>query len=335
MFVRLIAVGMLALAAGHSLPAAAVGLDMPVRASLQHLPLRTLLTRVGSSTGTLLVLDRQIDPTQPVSLTARGEPLHEVLKKIADLAAVDVAVLDSSVWLVPLGEAGRYEEADRLRQTMLARLPKFSRTALSHQATWQWDAGTTPHALVNELIADASQHQLTLSLPDLNTAIPHDHLPAASLPPLTLAERFELVAMQYGRRIEWSPSRRGQQVTGRLVPLPAASTTRSPRPAGRPTIRQPRQPVATVQPLFTLRATAPLATLIDTVASQFNLEPAIDREALRRQGINPQTIVQLEVTDANRDELLTAIVSPLDLTWSISGTRLTVTTGPATETVRP
>lgn len=335
MFVRLIAVGMLALAAGHSLPAAAVGLDMPVRASLQHLPLRTLLTRVGSSTGTLLVLDRQIDPTQPVSLTARGETLHEVLKKIADLAAVDVAVLDSSVWLVPLGEAGRYEEADRLRQTMLARLPKFSRTALSHQATWQWDAGTTPHALVNELIADASQHQLTLSLPDLNAAIPHDHLPAASLPPLTLAERFELVAMQYGRRIEWSPSRRGQQVTGRLVPLPAASTTRTPRPAGHPTTRQPRQPVATAQPLFTLRATAPLATLIDTVASQFNLEPAIDREALRRQGIDPQTIVQLEVTDANRDELLTAIVSPLDLTWSISGTRLTITTGPATETVRP
>jgi len=141
--------------------------------------------------------------------------------------------------------------------------------------------------------------------------------------------------MQYGRRIEWSPSRRRQQVTGRLVPLPAASTTRSPRPAGRPTTRQPRQPVATAQPLFTLRATAPLATLIDTVASQFNLEPAIDREALRRQGIDPQTIVQLEVTDANRDELLTAIVSPLDLTWSISGTRLTITTGPATETVRP
>ena len=119
------------------------------------------------------------------------------------------------------------------------------------------------------------------------------------------------------------------------IPANGASRWRGGTRSLPPTTRQPRQPVATAQPLFTLRATAPLATLIDTVASQFNLEPAIDREALRRQGIDPQTIVRLEATDANRDELLTAIVSPLDLTWSISGTRLTITTRQGTDAASP
>ena len=336
MFARLlVALSLFAMVGGYPLSAAAVRLDAPVRASFQGLPLRLLLSRLGGSTGTLLVLARQIDPTQPVSLTARGEPLHAVLTEIAALTSTEVAILDSSVWLVPPGEAARYEAADRLRHRTLTRLPASSQTALAHQATWQWAAGATPQELIDELIARAGQQQLTISLPTLAAAIPHDHLPAMSLPALPLAEQFDFVAMLYGRRIEWSQSRHGQQLTGRFLPFPSGSQTESNRPAHTAVARQPQQQAAAAQPLFTLRAAAPLAALIDTVASQFNLEPAIDREALRRQGIDPQTVVRLEVTDANRDELLDAIVSPLNLTWSISDTRLTITTRQGTDAASP
>ena len=337
MFARsFVAVCFLITASGYPLPALAVSLDVPVRASFERLPLRVLLSRLGDSTGTLLVLNRQIDPNQPVSLAARGEPLHAVLDEIATLVSADVATLAESAWLVPPGEATRYEATDQLRQNRLAHLPKYIQKTLLKEAKLQWAAGVTPRELINELIAEAKQHHLTISLPELHAAIPHDHLPAASLPPLTLAERFDLVAMQYGHRVDWSRSHRGQQVAGRLLPLPDASAaipTRT-RPVG-PSTAQRHQPAAANRRRFTLRAAAPLTNLIDTVAAQYNLEPAIDITALRQQGVDPQSIVRLEVTDADRDELLTAIVSPLKLTWSIRGTRLIVTTPPAGYGIKP
>lgn len=340
MFARsLVTLGLLLAANACAPHASAVSLDVPVRASFQHMPLRVLLTRLGKSTGTPLVLDRQIDPNQPITVTARGEPLHDVLNEIGHLIPAEVATLDASVWLVPPGEAERYEAADQLRQSGLARLPDYIQTAFSQREKLDWEAGATPLELMDQLMSEARQRHLFIKLLGVDEVIPHDHLPTSSLPAMTLAERFDVVAMQYGFRVDWSRSRNKQQITGRLLPLSAplaTNTARVPRRSTVPsTTRRNHRPAAGDEPRFTLRAAAPLTNLIHTVASQFNLTPVIDTTALRQRGIDPQTIVRLEVTDADRDELLAAIVSPLGLTWSITGTTLTVTTQPASNKVRP
>ena len=62
-----------------------------------------------------------------------------------------------------------------------------------------------------------------------------------------------------------------------------------------------------------------------------NLKLDLDRESLVRRGIAPGEIVRATVTDAARDELLDAILGPLDLDWSISGDTLRVFAEPRPE----
>jgi hypothetical protein len=312
----------------------AAPLDEPVQATFQRLPLRTLLERLQATTGVPLILARQIDPTQPVSLDCRGEPLRNAVERLAGTVDAELAILESSAWLVPAGSASRFTAADQLRQQSVRRLPPSGRRQLAATAVWSWPAGATPATLLTELVAAATANGQPLRFSGLETEIPHDHLAAGSLPALSLAERFDLVAMQYGLRVDWQADGGPPgQLRGRLVPLPEA--TDSP-PGVAAATRRPRRPDTRRLPpanpansRYTLRVAAPFDELLAAVAKQLQLTATIDRPALRRQGIDPREIVRLEVANVDRDGLLDAIVSPLHLRWKIDKDSLTVTTAPA------
>ena len=298
--------------------------DQPVQATFQQLPLRMLAERLQLATGVPVVVDRRLNPTQRVSLDCGGEPLTVAAAALAAKIDAEVAELEASVWLVPRGEAGRFTAADAERRQTVRRLPPGTRRRLERTASWSWPAGATPVDLLRELAA-ANTTGVRLRVAEMSGKIPHDHLAAASLPPLSLAERFDLIAMQYGLRVVWKPPAAGR-VEGELSPLPPPGTTvagteNSPSRPRRPGSRPP----ATGSSRFTLRVAAPFSELLTAVAQQLKLTPAIDREALRRQGIDPLEIIRLEVADVDRDGLLDAIVAPLGLSWRIDGTTLTVT----------
>jgi len=312
----------------------AAPLDEPVQATFQRLPLRTLLERLQATTGVPLMLDRQIDPTQPVSLDCRGEPLRNAVERLAGTVGAELAILESSAWLVPAGSASRFTAADQLRRQTVRRLPPSGRRQLAATTVWSWPAGATPATLLTELVAAANANGQPLSFSGLATEIPHDHLPAGSLPALSLAERFDLLAMQYGLRVDWqadgAPS---GQLRGRLVPLPKATdnppvVAAAKRRPQRPDTRR-RPPGNPANSRYTLRVAAPFDELLAAVAKQLQLTATIDRPALRRRGIDPREIVRLEVADVDRDGLLDAIVSPLHLRWTIDDNTLTVTAAPA------
>jgi hypothetical protein len=50
-------------------------------------------------------------------------------------------------------------------------------------------------------------------------------------------------------------------------------------------------------------------------------------ESFKARSINAQEIIRLEIKDANREQLLDAIVKPLGLTWSIDNKTLYITAG--------
>ncbi len=311
----------------------AAPLDQPIQATFKQLPLRTLVARLQAATGVPLILDRRLDPTQRVSLDCRGEPLAAAVGRLAETVDAELAVLESSAWLVPAGEAGRITAAARLQQQTLRRLPLGVRRRLEAKAAWSWPAGATPAELLEELVAAATASGLPLTLTGLAQTIPHDHLAANSLPPLSLVDRFGLISMQYGRRIDWQGTGRGQaRLQGTLVPLPEASAARPAPVAARAPPRQPaassRQPADPATSRYTLRVAAPFAELLAAVAKQLGLAAQIDRPALRRRGIDPREIIRLEVADVDRDGLLDAIVAPLNLTWAIEDDMLTVTVAP-------
>lgn len=299
------------------------GLDAEVRASWTALPLRAWAERAGEIAGMPVILDRRIDPDTPVTLDCRGEPLRDVLDRVAAAANARVDVLRSSVRIVPRQLAGLAENAERAREELMTRLPQARRRAAAARRGWTWPAAARPRDL---LAAAAGEAGLEIAGLD---GVPHDHFPAAALPPLSLAERFDLVLAHFDRRLDWHADP-AAAAAATVVPIDSApqvaskpsSPSRPPASDSRPPPRRP--PAGTSRDVFTLRLEAPLDQALAAVAGRLGLTLDLDAESLRARGIAPGEIVRAEVRNASRDELLRAILEPLALEWRIDGQTLRV-----------
>lgn len=298
--------------------ARAVDLDRPVTATWSGVALRDWAERAGNLAGMPVVVDPRLDPETSIALEAHGEPLRDLLDRAAFAAGGELACLRSTVRLVPPTRATRLERAETDRERRLAALPARQRTVLATRRPWAWQQAARPRDLVAAAAAEAG---VMLTGTD---EVPHDHLPALSLPPLSLAERLDLVLAGYDLRVEWSPG------AGRIVPLTsglpdgdAADTDQKARPV--PPVRggkKPPRPAAATT--FSLEVAAPLEQVLATIAARLGCELAIDQESLRRRGIAAGEIVRARVQDATRDQLLDALLAPLGLSWAIDGGRLRV-----------
>ena len=282
-----------------------------------------------------MILDRRLDPDTPVTLDAREAPLVDVLGQIATPLGASCAVLPTSIRIVPGRAAVRLVASDAERSRTISALPPAPRRLAGRRAPWSWEDGARPRDLLEAIAAEAG-----IDLAGLDD-IPHDHLAAADLPALPLAERLDLLLAQFDRRIDWETARgRSARVEVEIVPLPpeiaggeAAVVVGAPS-GGRAVVPPPRagnsrRPPAAGMPTWTLDVAAPLDQLLATVAKRMELELALDRDGLRRKGIAAAEIVRLSVKDVDRDTLLDRIVAPLELAWTIEGHTLRV--GPKTD----
>lgn len=293
------------------------GLDAPVQATWTRLPLRQWAERASTVVGKPVILDRRIDPDLPVTLTAAGESWRDLLTTVAVAAGATAEELAGSVRIVPAAAAGKASRADRDRELRVAALPAGPRAAVAARRPWRWAAGARPGELVAGAAAEAGVELAGLD------AIPHDHFPAADLPPLSLAERLDLVLAHFDRRVIWTAAR--GRAAGRIISidaeiLPAAVAAAADRPVRRGPSRR------TVEPLdeFTLRLEAPLDQALAAICGRLGLELELDAAALAAHGIAPGEIVRASVEEASRDELLGAVLQPVGLTWKIDGKRLLV-----------
>ena len=295
----------------------AAGLDTPVHASWTRLPLRQWTERASSLAGRPVVLDRRIDPEIPVTLAASGAALRQVIDEVAARAGAVAEELAGSLRLVPEAAAGRATRAERDRERRVAALPGTPRAKLSARRAWRWPAGSRPRDLVANAAAEARLEVAGLE------DIPHDHFPAADLPPLSLAERLDLVLAHFDRRVLWEAAPGGAR--GRIVAIDAdiapeaAQPDRGPRPAPRPGRR-----AAAVRDEFTLRLEAPLDQALAAICDRLGLVLELDAASLAARGIAPGEIVRATVEKASRDELLAAVLQPLGLAWKIEDDRLRV-----------
>ena len=206
-------------------------LNRPIHATFQGIPLARLISQLSTSSNGIVVLDRQIDPTQHVTLTCQGEDLLSVLLNLADETGTELAVLESSAWLVPIGKANSLEAADDERKAALQKLPAHTRRPLSIKQALQWQAGQKPTVLIEKLLARTKTDNLAVTPDDLSTVIPHDHLAAGSIPPLSLPEQLDLVAMQYNHHLLWKQNPQGASaVLVQFVPLPSRLSQKNTRP---------------------------------------------------------------------------------------------------------
>jgi hypothetical protein len=312
---------------------AVAGLDAAVQASWTQVPLRDWAERASRIAGLPVIIDRRLDPAFPITLDCRGEPLHDVLDRVAAMVGGQVEVLASSVRIGPLSVAGLASAAEQARDAELASLPPALRRTAHQRAAWTWPTAARPRDLLATTAREAG-----LELDGLD-AIPHDHLPAATLPMLSLAERLDLVLAHYDRRIAWTP--RGAEV----VPLDAGMTARGnaprplatsqsepkPEPKAQATSQPQRKPTprrganpTTTRETFSLRLAAPLDQALAAVAARLSLDLTIDAPSLAARGIAPGEIARVDVREVSRAELLDAIVAPFGLAWSIDAGTLRV-----------
>jgi hypothetical protein len=301
----------------------ATPLDTPVNSSWTGVPLRGWAEQISKLAGQPVVLDRRLDPDLPVTRQCRGESVGELLTEVAAVVDADVVGLQSTIRIAPRDMAAACGQAEAIRARELAALPRRQRAVPQSTRSWTWPDGARPADLLAAVAAEA-----TVTIVGLET-VPHDHLAGRTLPPLTLAERLDLVLADFDKRISWRPATSGEtptavivSMTGHDAPVAAAKPPRTPAK------RKPGPAAAAGPTRFTLRAAAPLDQLLASVAAQLGLTLALDSEALAARGIAAAEIVRLEVKDASRDQLLDAIVKPLQLTWRIEGDTLRVG-GPA------
>lgn len=295
-------------------------LDRPVTATWAGTPLRDWAGRASVLVGRPVLVDPRLDPETVVALDCRDEPLRAVLVRVAAAAGGEPACLRSMVWLTVPASAAVLERAEAAREQRIATLPPRQRSALANRRPWAWSAGARPRDLVAGVAAEAG-----IELADME-AVPHDHLPAAALPPLSRAERIDLVLAGYDLRAEWTAD------GGRIVPmatgLPEVATPADDRiaavPPARPVVKKPRGRPAAAEQTFSLAVAAPLEQVLATIAARLGLELAIDHDSLRRRGIAAAEIVRTQVEDATRDQLLDALLNPLSLSWTIDGGRLRI-----------
>ena len=303
-------------------------LDRPIHATFQRIPLARLISQLSVISNGIVVLDRQIDPTQHVTLTCQGEDLLSVLLNLADETGTELAVLESSAWLVPIGKANSLEAADDERKATLQKLPARTRRPLSIKQALQWQAGQKPMVLIEKLLAQTKTDNLAVTPDDLSTVIPHDHLAAGSIPPLSLPEQLALVAMQYNHHLLWKQNPQGASaVLVQFVPLPSPTEPKEHATRQKQTRSNSNRLAGSSRDLYSLRVAAPFDELLRAISQRLKLEPIIDTQSLTTRGINPEEIIRLEIKNANRDQLLDAIVKPLGLTWSIEKDRLSISAG--------
>ena len=296
-----------------------------IDATWTGVPLREIAGRLSTMSGLAVVVDRRIDPDARVSLTASDEPLPEVLATLAKEARAEVVLLASHARLTPSGSAARLRAAERTRVAEIRRLSAADKARATARSAWTWPAGATPRELMTAAAAAAG-----IALTDLDT-LPHDHFPAAALPPLPLAERLDLLLAHFDRRVEWKNV--GHAADGRptfaivsLAGVQVDAADRLPGSKDRAGVWPPTPPgkKAAAGATYSLKVAAPLDALLATLATRLGLTLDVDRASLQARGIAGGEIIRLDVANVSRDELLDAVLDPLALDWQIENQTLRV-----------
>jgi hypothetical protein len=329
-------------------------LDQPLSLSWSGAPAREALLNLSRSQRVPIVLDRRVDPGQELELTLNDVSLRDALAQIAAKLHVGVGQAGPVMYLGPHAAAERLQTLVELRRHEINRLPLETRRLLLALKPVQWNALCAPRELLAETARDYGIR--IESLEDF----PHDLWPAGDLPPIGLAERVSLVAVQFDLTFELSAD--GQWM--RLVPMPKRvvmeNSYRVENPAaviGRLrdvlkhseliasdraiTVRGPAEELAMMADLlsgkkvrrsnvtpgktvYQLNIAMPVGRLIRELAAKLGLELQLDEAAVRQAGVNLEQDVKVSLKDASEDELLKAALDPAGLTFQRSGKTLVV-----------
>jgi len=173
--------------------------------------LRQALETLSRAQRVAILLDRRVDPGQKLELQLSNVQLLTAMQQLALEKKLGVSVLGSVVYFGPPEVASRLRTVAALRLEEIRVLEPFvARKFLTELDRMKWDDFATPRDLLKRL-----GHETGIEIVGMER-VPHDLWAGADLPPLSLADRLTLLAIQFDLTFEASPV--GDSVT--LVPVP-------------------------------------------------------------------------------------------------------------------
>lgn len=326
-------------------------------------PLRDALFGFSRAQRIAVLLDRRIDPGQPLEMSLALTPLSEILAAVAADRSLGVSFVDSVTYLGPPATTHRLRTVIEMRKDELSQLPGAARLVWLQARPWQWADFATPRELLSELSRAGKFEIKNLDL------VPHDLWAAADLPPLGLVERLSLILAQFDYTWRFEPGgaaitieplpaeaaverkyafgSKGEELAQKLVAALPGATARmvDGKVLVRATIEQHEQIASGVikstktapagedsleHKTLTLTATnQPVRAILDSLKRQLGLELQIDDAKLTQAGISLDKLVSVKVKDATLDETLKATLAPAGLTFLRKGKKVEITVGEA------
>lgn len=318
-------------------------LDTDAGITWSETPLRQGLQHLMQSQKICIFLDRRIDPGQNTGISVQNVSWHEIFRHIALQVGADTCRLDSIVYLGPPTAIQKLPTLAAVKRQQARQLDPSVTRHLFRSTRWQWPERTTPRELLERAAKAANFSVNNLDI------MPHDLWPAVELPPTNIVDFLTLVTAGFNLSFEFVAE--GNLI--HLVPVPAQIYLSETYPAVKNSERQvlrfrqiaptatfeihadriivvgswqdhqqirrlfagrtKRTATAHLEKRYDLHVEAPGEQLLMTVATQLGLKLELDTLAQERL----ESRIRIDVTQGTVNQLLDAILSPLNIEFKI------------------
>lgn len=316
-------------------------------------PIREAFAGITNNRRVPVWIDRRCDPSHTVTLISQAA-LSDCLWELTQInEQLDVAWSQDLVYVGPPGEANRWATVNQRHREMLKRLPRAQRERWMSARSWHWNRLKNPQDLLRDLESELGQSIQGGHL------IEHDLWPAAAYPPLPLFVRLELLLAGYGQTFVFASD--GNAIVRRM-PVAPRVTRANPIEPGHPKEKVLSKIITTspsaelsenrlrltaswsvherirraVTPIkarpgarsrrnvrYTLRAKdQPLGVFLGQLSNQLQLECEFSPMAKTKAN----EMISFEVEKVSLRQLLSAIVEPLSLEYSLDENKLHIKT---------
>jgi hypothetical protein len=206
-------------------PSAAKRYELPVSVTWQDQELAAGLDRLADLQQTAIWLDRRVDPSSTVDLSASNQPLIDVLRNLGKPHDWSATPLAGVVYFGPQQTADELATLAAIARQQVAKAPPTTRNRWLTSEAWSFPRLSQPSEL---LLALAKSAGASVENADL---VPLDLWPARSLPPTPLVDRMVLTLASFDLTCELSKD--GRQVAVVPIKRPVQITREFAVPAGR------------------------------------------------------------------------------------------------------
>jgi hypothetical protein len=334
-------------------------LQQPADVFWQNAPLGESLRSFSAAHRIALLIDRRVDPGQPLDLKLQATPVLEILLEAAAGRNLGLCLFGPVTYIGPASITRDLRTVGELRRDEIRGLPSSVARKFAEAKPLRWDDFAMPRDVLAGLAAEGPLEVLE------SDRVPHDLWAAADLPPLPLSDRLTLVLGQFDLTFQVRSD--GGAIT--LVPIARDPALERSYPGGRQPeqtveawkavvpearfeivgpkivvrgrleeqerIKASRRPASRKSPAprttdpsrarYTVEArNEPLEGVLRQFAAQLGLELKIDAPALDAAGVSLQQLVSFDVEQATIEELLNAVLLPAGCQWQRTGDTLEI-----------